>query len=146
MENQDQTNTEIKQESLEGSKPLLEENKATINSQRAQMIAESNGDKSPTAEDEKLKRKKKKKKKKKKNDNKSGSSDYEEDPVKKIKTSKLLTDENIPEHLREFYAEIELNPLKLVIGNIPINITTEELRQYFHTLLVSLSPALRKFS
>ena len=106
---------------------------------------------------DKDKRKEKKKKKSKKNKKhkkhkKDAGSDSEDDkkektaegdaPRKKIKSG-VYESKTIPEHLKDHFAEIEENPLKLIIGNIPMNMTRDELKQYFHTLLVSLNPQLR---
>lgn len=90
--------------------------------------------------------KKKKKKNKKKNNKKDNptsssrrsSSIPSEDPKKKIKESKVWESKNIPEHLKEKCAILESNPNVIIVANIPINVTIEELREYFNTLLVSL--------
>ena len=91
---------------------------------------------------------KKKKKKKKKRAEKSQEKklDDEEELRKKIKESKVWESKNIPEHLKEKFASIESSPLTLIIANIPINVTLEEMREYFNTLLISLKPNFGKIS
>ena len=89
------------------------------------------------------KKKKKNKKKNHKKDNPTSSSRRSssipsEDPKKKIKESKVWESKNIPEHLKEKCANLEFNTNVLIVANIPINVTIEELREYFNTLLVSL--------
>ncbi len=59
---------------------------------------------------------------------------------KRIKKSKCLTNKNIPQHLRRVFAEIETNPLKLLVTNIPPNVILEEMRSYFFTLISQTKP------
>ena len=96
---------------------------------------------------EKDKKKKKNKKKKLKKDNKKSENkeNEEEDLRQKIKESKIWESQNIPEFLKEKYATIESSSLTLIIANIPINVTLEELREYFNTLLISLKQNLGNF-
>jgi len=96
---------------------------------------------------DKDKKKKKKKKKKVKNDEKSQEKklDEEEELRKKIKESKVWESKNIPEFLKEKYASIESSSLTLIIANIPINVTLEEMREYFNTLLISLKQNFGNF-
>jgi len=46
---------------------------------------------------------------------------------KRIKKSACLKNKNIPVHLRLKFAEIETNPLKLLVTNIPTNVSLEEM-------------------
>lgn len=87
---------------------------------------------------DKIKKQKKKKKKSKKEHKKRSASISSRETKKKIKESKVWDSTNIPEFLKEKYAALESNPLVVIIANIPINVTIEELREYFNTLLVSL--------
>ena len=48
----------------------------------------------------------------------------------------------LPEHIRTKYANIEANPHNLIVTNIPPSVTSEELREYFHTLVIALDPEL----
>eukprot|EP01016_Furgasonia_blochmanni_P037006 TRINITY_DN4309_c0_g1_i2.p1 TRINITY_DN4309_c0_g1~~TRINITY_DN4309_c0_g1_i2.p1 ORF type:complete len:320 (-),score=46.40 TRINITY_DN4309_c0_g1_i2:33-992(-) len=99
--------------------------------------------------DKKKKKKKSKKTKKRDRDDKSDESDEEViDPgtKKKLKTSSIKENPNIPEDLKEKYSEIEQNPLKLIVANIPHGITKDELSSYFTTLLITLKPSLRSIT
>jgi hypothetical protein len=89
------------------------------------------------------KRKRKNKKKNLKKDNpasstRRSSSIPSDDPKKKIKESKVWESKTIPEYLKEKFASLESNPNVIIVANIPINVTIEELREYFNTLLISL--------
>lgn len=88
--------------------------------------------------DKDRKKKKKKKKRTRNDDSPDRRLDDEEELKRKIKESKVWDSKNIPEMLKEKFAAIESSPLTLIIANIPINVTLEELREYFNTLLVSL--------
>ena len=96
---------------------------------------------------EKDKKRKKKNKKHKKKNKKRDDDDYLDgydgkNPSKKIKTSAVLDNKNIPEEYREKYHEIEKNPLKIIVANIPLGVTLDELRGYFNTLIASLKTNL----
>ena len=96
---------------------------------------------------DKDKKKKKKKKKKLKTDQFPENKDNEEEEIRqKIKESKVWESKNIPEFLKEKYATIESSPMTLIIANIPINVTLEEMREYFNTLLISLKQNLGIFT
>ncbi len=95
---------------------------------------------------DKDKKKKKKKKKKLKTDQFPENKDNEEEDLRqKIKESKVWESKNIPEFLKEKYATIESSSMTLIIANIPINVTLEEMREYFNTLLISLKQNLGIF-
>jgi len=77
-------------------------------------------------------------KRKREKDNKKD--ELEPELEKRIKKSKCLINKNIPAHLRRTFAEIETNPLKVLITNIPTNVTVEEMRAYFSTFILTLKP------
>lgn len=47
-------------------------------------------------------------------------------------------DEKIPEEYKSQFKKIELDPLKLMLTNIPVNVATLELRHYFNTFMKRL--------
>ena len=46
--------------------------------------------------------------------------ELEPDIEKRIRKSKCLDNHDIPKHLRRVFAEIETNPLKVLVTNFPI--------------------------
>lgn len=52
----------------------------------------------------------------------------------------MWSNPRIPTHLKKKYVDIEVNPMMLIVGNIPPVCSKEELKDYFQTLLVSLRP------
>jgi hypothetical protein len=50
----------------------------------------------------------------------------------------IQDDEKIPAEYKEKFIKIEQDPLKLMITNIPVNVTTIELRHYFNTFMKRL--------
>jgi hypothetical protein len=57
-----------------------------------------------------------------------------------MKNSSIWSNENIPEKYKEKMVKIENDPLCLIVANIPISITTFELKEYFSTLVRTLNP------
>ena len=49
------------------------------------------------------------------------SKDFNPEIETRIQKSKCLTNKYIPKHLRRFFAEVETNPLKLLVTNLPPN-------------------------
>lgn len=56
--------------------------------------------------------------------------------------SAIWKDTNIPEELKERLVKVECDPMCLIVANIPMSITTFELKEYFSTLVSTLDPAL----
>lgn len=61
--------------------------------------------------------------------------------ISKIKT-KIEEDPNIPTYLKEKYIEIEINPMKLVLYELPLGTSQDEIDLYFNTLLSDLDKRL----
>ena len=54
-------------------------------------------------------------------------------------------DNKIPKHLKDKYKKIELNPLGVILTNIPVSVTQHELRHFFNTFMKGLNPDLDEY-
>lgn len=59
-----------------------------------------------------------------------------------MKMSAIWSDSNIPEELKKKFVKIEQDSLCLIVANIPMSISTLELKEYFSTLVSTLKPSL----
>lgn len=86
-----------------------------------------------------LKEYEKERKRQKKKNRKKNKRPYEDllnDPQVINNIKKAITeDKHIPEKQKVQFTKIELNPLALCIANLPLNVISQELMQYFNTFL-----------
>jgi len=82
--------------------------------------------------------------KKKKKKNKKKKLTYEviiqKKNIRQKITEAIDSSESIPQTLKRKYKTIELDPQALILTNLPLGVTSEELFQFFNVLLTSLEP------
>jgi splicing factor U2AF subunit len=61
--------------------------------------------------------------------------------IKQRIMDKIDSSENIPQSLKRKYKAVELDPLALILTSLPLEVTSEELFEFFNVLLTSLDPS-----